>query len=80
MVELKCMTVDTLHWYKKDKLLSDPLPLRYMFRKKGQMLLIYNATKTDSGTYTCVASNNYGTTNKTIQLFVEGRNLVPFCT
>ena len=69
--ELKCVTTDKIEeWYKDGQLLSKPLPSRYSFRKNDQLLLIDNATKTDSGSYTCVASSRL---NKTIRLYVEGK-------
>ncbi|XP_022806015.1 fibroblast growth factor receptor 4-like [Stylophora pistillata] len=56
-------------WYKFDRKIHLP-SLRY-FVKAPSYLQITDVVKSDSGTFVCVASNDYGRVNCTVRLIVE---------
>ena len=58
------------NWYKNGKVIPAAVD-RYTV-KKYRYLLIVDVEKSDSGLFVCVASNDYGSANCTINFLVEG--------
>ena len=57
-------------WYKNGKVIPAAFD-RYTV-KKNRYLRIVDVVKSDSGLFVCVASNDYGSANCTINFLVEG--------
>ena len=78
-VKLQCNVkyAQTYTWFKNGARISSISPKRYNV-KQYRYLQITNVMKSDSGLFVCVAKNNIGRVNCTINFLVEGMDFVLF--
>uniref|UniRef100_A0A4W3GDN9 Myopalladin n=1 Tax=Callorhinchus milii TaxID=7868 RepID=A0A4W3GDN9_CALMI len=61
-----------MEWYREETLIEDSPDFRILQKKEICTLVIAEAFPEDSGTFTCTASNKYGTVSSTAHLTVTG--------
>lgn len=65
----------TFEWYKNGALVKENERLKIIKNEEDASLKFKSVSPSDSGNYTCSASNNYGEDRHTASLIIHGRDL-----
>lgn len=66
----------TFRWFKSDSELRQSDKYKILNRHTTSHLEVLNSTKSDSGVYTCCASNKHGTDSCSANLYITGKLIV----